>query len=163
MRAPAGPKISHRFLFFGLIPTVALAITVTAYIIMSRISDAESAYSEQGRAYARELAAAAVYGLFVGDNAFLEQTASRYLKRPRVVQIRIFDRDGKMRADLSKTPRGSSYRPGTSTFTEDVIPRRYRSTRILRPRRRRNWVMCSSLSIRRNFRRGWSRSSETAW
>jgi len=122
MRKPAGPKISHRFLFFGLVPTVVLAITVTAYIILSRISDAETAFSEQGRAYARELAAAAVYGLFVGDKAFLEQTASRYLKRPRVIQIQIFDRDGKLRVNLRKTPQGSSRKPGTSTFTEEVIP-----------------------------------------
>jgi len=122
MTRQSGRRISHWFLFFGLVPTIVIGLFLTGYIIMARYSDAEAAFVEHGQAYARELAAASVYGLFVGDDGVLEQAALSYLDRANVIGVAIHDREGAPRAVAGMPLMSNQEDSGVILFEQDVSP-----------------------------------------
>lgn len=116
MTANRNLSITHRFLLAGLVPAVVLALTLTGYLTLDRLHDSERRFAEQGESLSRELAAAAVYGLFVGDTLFLEEMTSRFLKlNERVLKIEILDD----RLNVLVTATSDKAVAGDSTAHED--------------------------------------------
>lgn len=96
-------RIGQRFLLVGLLPAIVLALAITGYLTVDRLRDADQRFNAHGAALSRELAAAAVYGLFVGDNVFLEEMAESFQRRNHhVLRIDVQDTEGNVVVSLAK-------------------------------------------------------------
>ena len=62
-------KIRTRAFMLGLLPTLLVAVVLTAYHLHSRLADLESTMTQQGMAMAHHLASSAEYGVFSGNTA----------------------------------------------------------------------------------------------
>lgn len=77
-------KIRTRAFLLGLLPTLLVAVVLTAFHIHSRFTDLDKAMTQQGVAMARHLAIAAEYGMFSGNAAALENLLEQTMKEPWV-------------------------------------------------------------------------------
>jgi len=57
-------KIRTRALYVGLLPTVLVALVLTAFHLHTRLDDLKTTMAQQGMAMARHLASSAEYGVF---------------------------------------------------------------------------------------------------
>jgi len=67
MKLPGLERIHVRILLITLIPISVISFALGAYLVTSRLADMELAIEETGQAVAEQLASAAIYGLFSGN------------------------------------------------------------------------------------------------
>lgn len=66
-------KIRTRAFLLGLLPTVLVAVVLTAFHVHTRMADLEATMTQQGMATARHLAASAEYGVLSGNTRALDR------------------------------------------------------------------------------------------
>ncbi|MDY0012097.1 MAG: hybrid sensor histidine kinase/response regulator, partial [Rhodocyclaceae bacterium] len=85
--------IRNRVMLVAVLPSVILAVILTAFFTRSRIADIEDAHIDRGRAYARQLAAAAEFALFAGNRPALQRLAESALAESDVRGLTILGPD----------------------------------------------------------------------
>lgn len=85
--------IRNRVMLVAVLPSVILAVILTAFFTRSRIADIEDAHIDRGRAYARQLAAAAEFALFTGNRPALQRLAESALAESDVRGLTILGPD----------------------------------------------------------------------
>jgi len=115
-------RLHSKILLTALLPAMALALLLSAYIISSRLADLDSAVSGRGQAEVRQLASAAFYGLFTGNRDYLRRLADDTLERnPAIREILIKDALGNAVVTLQRVGRGTD-NAGLRSFRATVRP-----------------------------------------
>ena len=94
-------SIRHRVLLLALLPATLLALALSYFFTMSRITDLDQALRARGMAIARHLAPACEYGVFSGNHEILQRLADSALAEPDVIAVYILDSTGKVLAGNS--------------------------------------------------------------
>jgi signal transduction histidine kinase/CheY-like chemotaxis protein len=82
-------KIRTRAFLLGLLPTLLVALVLTAVHVYSRLSDLESTMTQQGMAMARHLASSAEYGVFSGNRAALGKLLDQAMTEPGIASVAV--------------------------------------------------------------------------
>ena len=82
-------KIRTRAFMLGLLPTLLVAVVLTAYHLHSRLADLESTMTQQGTAMAHQLASSAEYGVFSGNTAALGTLLDQAMEEPGVASAAV--------------------------------------------------------------------------
>ncbi len=82
-------KIRTRAFMLGLLPTLLVAVVLTAYHLHSRLADLESTMTQQGTAMAHHLASSAEYGVFSGNTAALGKLLDQAMEEPGVASAAV--------------------------------------------------------------------------
>ena len=82
-------KIRTRAFMLGLLPTLLVAVVLTAYHLHSRLADLESTMTQQGMAMAHHLASSAEYGVFSGNTAALGKLLDQAMEEPGVASAAV--------------------------------------------------------------------------
>ena len=90
--------IRQRVLLIALVPMTVIAFALVAYFTLLRYGDVESALTHRGSTMARQLAPAAVYGMFSGNSTELSRLAQAIAKEADVSAVSFFDRSGQLLA-----------------------------------------------------------------
>ncbi|CAI08263.1 Complex two-component hybrid sensor component containing histidine kinase and response receiver domain [Aromatoleum aromaticum EbN1] len=118
----------------AVLPTLVLAIVLTAFYTGSRVTDHREAHVARGQAFARQLAAASEYAVFSGNRESLRRLAGAMLAETDVLGVMIIDRNGdalaqsgQLDATLPLPPRAAWTRglvtaSGTLRVIEPVLP-----------------------------------------
>lgn len=77
-------KIRTRAFLLGLLPTLLVALVLTAYHLHTRLADLDATTTQQGMTMARHLASAAEYGVFSGNTAALGKLLDQAMAEPGV-------------------------------------------------------------------------------
>jgi signal transduction histidine kinase/ActR/RegA family two-component response regulator len=77
-------KIRTRAFLLGLLPTLLVAIVLTAFHVVSRLDELDARVTQQGMALARHLAASAEYGVLSGNRQALEKLLDQAMDEPGV-------------------------------------------------------------------------------
>jgi signal transduction histidine kinase/ActR/RegA family two-component response regulator len=77
-------KIRTRAFLLGLLPTLLVAVVLTAYHLNTRLDDLETTMTQRGMAMARHLASSAEYGVLSGNSAALGKLLDQALAEPGV-------------------------------------------------------------------------------
>lgn len=108
--------IEARVLFVALAPVVATAVALTLYFTLLRYNDVETALRQRGFAMARQLSAAAQYGLFSGNVAELNRLIQALAHEPDITAITVYDSHGRQLAAIGHDIAAPSPDEGTSTW-----------------------------------------------
>jgi signal transduction histidine kinase/CheY-like chemotaxis protein/HPt (histidine-containing phosphotransfer) domain-containing protein len=95
-----GLRTQYRVMLAGLLPLVLLAMLLSAYLISTRLDVSRGGFEQQGRAYAKEIAAASRYGLFIADASLLETEAAKLLGAEHLYAITILNAGGEAQVHL---------------------------------------------------------------
>ncbi|WP_041646201.1 response regulator [Aromatoleum aromaticum] len=126
--------IRSRVMLVAVLPTLVLAIVLTAFYTGSRVTDHREAHVARGQAFARQLAAASEYAVFSGNRESLRRLAGAMLAETDVLGVMIIDRNGdalaqsgQLDATLPLPPRAAWTRglvtaSGTLRVIEPVLP-----------------------------------------
>ena len=102
-------KIKQQILLVTLLPTTALIVLLSAYLLTSRIADLDRGFQERGEAIAQQIAGAAIHGLFTHNYGGLELLAEETLNQhPDAYKINISDRHELMVVDLTDRDKEAS-------------------------------------------------------
>ncbi|MBW8370927.1 MAG: response regulator [Thiobacillus sp.] len=82
-------KIRTRAFMLGLLPTLLVAVVLTAYHLHSRLDDLERTMTQQGMAMAHHLASSAEYGVFSGNTAELDKLLGQAMEEPGVASAAV--------------------------------------------------------------------------
>lgn len=94
--------IRSRVMLVAVLPAVILAIILTVFFTRSRIADIEDAHIDRGRAFTRQLAAAAEFALFADNRPALHRLAESALSENDVRGLTILGPDGEVVAKVGK-------------------------------------------------------------
>lgn len=86
--------IRSRVMLVAALPTLVLAIVLTAFYTGSRFIDQEEAHLARGQAFARQLAVASEYAVFSGNRESLVRLAAAMVAESDVTGVMILDRNG---------------------------------------------------------------------
>jgi len=86
--------IKSQVLFLALMPTIVIAISLTAYYATTRIKQLEVSLYEQGTAIARHLAPASEYGVFSGNREILLNLINTAQEDPYVRSVTVTQPNG---------------------------------------------------------------------
>lgn len=115
-------RLQSKILLMALLPAMALALLLSAYIISSRLDDLDAAVSGRGQAEVRQLANATFYGLFTGNREYLGRLADVIMDRnPSIRDIQIVDALGNTIVDRQR-PRVGHEHEGIRSFRASVRP-----------------------------------------
>ncbi len=96
--------IRGRSLFLALMPVAFIALLLDVYFINTRINDLEQGLMKRGHAIANQLAPAAEYGLFSGNQEILSRLAKAALSEADVSSVSFFDATDKVLAHAERQP-----------------------------------------------------------
>lgn len=96
--------IRGRSLFLALMPVAAIALLLDVYFINTRVNDLEQGLMERGHAIANQLAPAAEYGIFSGNQEILSRLAKAALNEADVSSVSFFDATDKVLANSDRQP-----------------------------------------------------------
>ena len=82
-------KIRTRAFMLGLLPTLLVAMVLTAFHVYSRLSDLETTMAQQGMAMARHLASSAEYGVLSGNTDALGKLLDQAMAEPGVASAAV--------------------------------------------------------------------------
>jgi len=86
-------SLRSKALLLGVIPAVVMSLLVGGYLVNARLDDLRKALQSRGQALADELAATALYGLFIGDSKTLQASVNGFLSRRDITTITIRSSD----------------------------------------------------------------------
>ena len=87
--------IKERAVFLALAPAIVIAVSLTAYFVILRYADVDSALQNRGLSLVRQLAPAAQYGTFSGNRSELLRLIQATAREPDVSGITIYDVGGR--------------------------------------------------------------------
>ncbi len=90
-------------LLIGILPALALALSVTTYLINSQLSRLSESFNELGHSIASEAAAISVYGIFTRDKSILDQSLKPVFLQADVHAIKVYDNRGILLTYLKKS------------------------------------------------------------
>ena len=96
--------IRGRSLFLALMPVAVIALLLDVYFINTRINDLEQGLMVRGHAIANQLAPAAEYGIFSGNQEILNRLAKAALSEADVSSVSFFDVTDKVLAHAERQP-----------------------------------------------------------
>jgi two-component system, NarL family, sensor histidine kinase BarA len=96
--------IRGRALFLALMPVAVIALLLDIYFINTRVNDLEQGLIERGHAIADQLAPAAEYGIFSGNQEILGRLANAVLREADVSSVSFSDVTGKVLAHAEQQP-----------------------------------------------------------
>jgi len=82
-------KIRTRAFLLGLLPTLLVAMVLTAFHVHTRLADLETTMTQQGMAMARHLGSAAEYGVLSGNTVALEKLLDQAMAEPGVASAAV--------------------------------------------------------------------------
>ena len=82
-------KIRTRAFLLGLLPTLLVAMVLTAFHVHNRLADLETTMTQQGMAMARYLGSAAEYGVLSGNTVVLEKLLDQAMEEPGVASAAV--------------------------------------------------------------------------
>ena len=82
-------KIRTRAFLLGLLPTLLVAMVLTAFHVHTRLADLETTMTQQGMAMARHLGSAAEYGVVSGNTSALEKLLEQAMEEPGVTSAAV--------------------------------------------------------------------------
>lgn len=100
-----GTGLQARIMALALLPVLILALLLGSTMIRQRNQDLELELQQRGQLLARQLAAAADYGLFSGNQAALQALTQAVSHEPSVVGATIADGTGRVMAISGSAPR----------------------------------------------------------
>lgn len=103
-----GTGLQARIMALALLPTLILALLLGSTMIRQRNQDLELDLQQRGQLLARQLAAAADYGLFSGNQSALQALAHAVSQEPSVVGATITDGTGRVMAISGSAPRAGT-------------------------------------------------------
>lgn len=103
--------IKPQVLFLALMPTIVIAVSLTAFYATTRIKQLELSLYEQGKAIARYLAPASEYGVFSGNRDILLNLINTAQEDPYVRSVTVAQANGAV-----LTHSGPPIRPLPRTF-----------------------------------------------
>ena len=104
MKLPGSTTIFAKILIVALTPILLLALILSSYVVNARLGDLDEAFEERGKASAREMASAALLGLFTGDRQVLIRASQQHLAQDiDVVEVLVLDQLG---ATVARARRG---------------------------------------------------------
>jgi len=111
--------IRSRVMLVAVLPTLVLAVVLTAFYTGSRVVDQEEAHLARSQAFARQLAVASEYAVFSANRESLHRLAGAMVAESDVVGVMIIDSNGEPlaysgRPDPALSP--PSDPPGASGF-----------------------------------------------
>jgi signal transduction histidine kinase/CheY-like chemotaxis protein len=77
-------RIRTRAFLLGLLPTLLVAMVLTAYHLHTRLAELDDTLTQQGMAMARHLSSSAEYGVFSGNTAVLGKLLDQAMAEPGV-------------------------------------------------------------------------------
>lgn len=129
--------VRSRVMLVAVLPTLVLAVVLTAFYTGSRVADQEEAHLARSQAFARQLAVASEYAVFSGNRESLHRLASAMVAESDVVGVMIVDSYGQPLAysghpDPGLVPRATERGPSaglvnaraTLRVIEPVLPSR---------------------------------------
>ncbi len=114
-------RIQSRALMLGLLPASVLAVSLTGYMIATRLSDLELSFQERGQAIARELAALGAHAMAVEDYRFLAQISLDLMQRTDVQAAEFYDNTGTALCDIGTPETAAGVQDGKDRFNAPVI------------------------------------------
>ena len=117
-----GLSTRTRILLAGLVPLVLFTVLLAHYFLWDRVQVQQQGFEQMGESYARELAAAARYGLFVGDEAELRQLAHSFVQRSHVHSVEIRSSGDRLAVLESGHDQDHRKERLLRSFTEQVLP-----------------------------------------
>ena len=112
----------RRILLAGLLPLVLFTAVLAHVFVWDRLQAQQRSFEQLGESYARELAAAARYGLFILDEAELRELANSFIHRKHVHGVEI--RGSGNRLTIIEGPFDPNGREDRflRSYTEKVLP-----------------------------------------
>jgi signal transduction histidine kinase len=86
--------IRLRVLIAAVLPVTLVAALLSVIVVTTRIGEMEADHRERGLATARQVAAAAEFGLFAGNDAALQALANAVARQSDVTAVSLLRRDG---------------------------------------------------------------------
>lgn len=119
-------RLQSKLLLMTLLPAALLAVSLSAYVISSRLDDLENAMAGRWQAEANQLANAAFYGLITGNDPYLQEVARTTLGQdPAIERVQIRDALGNVRIDLQRAASADDGQPRPlRQFRTNVKPSR---------------------------------------
>ncbi len=114
--------ISARMLLAALAPVTLIVLWLVGVFLVARMADNDEAHSQRGRSLARQIAAASEYGLFSGNQAFLQSLVRGAMREADVRSVAILDVEGRMLASAGN-PGYAGPPSGESRESEQSDPR----------------------------------------
>ena len=91
-----------RILLAALLPAATIALLLAGFFVSARFADLEETLRERGRAQAHQIAVAAEYGVFSGNQQALQSLADAGLSEANTVGVVITGSGGVLLAHGSK-------------------------------------------------------------
>lgn len=98
--------IRSRVMLVAALPTLVLAVVLTAFYTGSRFMDQEEAHLARGQAFARQLAVASEYAVFSGNRESLMRLSAAMVAEADVTGVIILDRSGRTLATSGRPDAG---------------------------------------------------------
>ena len=105
---PRAKSLRTQALLVGILPALALALSVTTYLINSQLNRLSETFSELGQSIASEAAAISVYGVFTRDKTILDQSLRPVFVQKDVHAIKAYDNRGLLLTYLKKSTERNS-------------------------------------------------------
>ncbi len=114
-------RIQTRALMLGLLPATVLAVSLTGYMIATRLSDLEQSFHERGQAIARELAALGSHAMAVEDYRFLALISRDLMQRTDVQAAEFYDSSGAPQCNIGTPEADEAFQGHKDRFDAPVI------------------------------------------
>lgn len=120
MRWFSNTRLQTKMLLLALVPVCLLASVLSYYLTTTRLDDLEKLFDERGESLARQLATASAYGLFSGNQTYLQKLAEGMLSNGKdLVAIRVADQNDVTFIALDK-PNSGNAKQDIRLFTATV-------------------------------------------
>ena len=118
--------IRARVTLVAVLPTLVLAVLLTAFYATARFADFESNHLSRGNAFARQLVASSEYAVFSGNREALQQLTASLLREEGVLGVTVFDDQGNALASSGNLSTAAALAPSptlSSTLRHDKVLR----------------------------------------
>jgi len=114
--------IRARLLAIAVLPVTVVAALLSATVVATRLGEMEADHRERSHATARQLAAAAEFGLFAGNEGALQTLANAVARQADVRSVILLRRDGGIAASAGQSAAGAVRLPegGRETLDETL-------------------------------------------
>ncbi len=116
------PGIRFRLSLLGVLPTGLIGLGLAAYFVHARIADLDQSLTARGGIILHQLAVASAFPIAAGESEVLRHLAHAALQEDDVVEVDIFDKQGKALTAQTKTQEIPSRQADGSITQTATIP-----------------------------------------
>ncbi|MEW8015214.1 MAG: hypothetical protein AB2807_10655 [Candidatus Sedimenticola endophacoides] len=113
-------RIKVRAMLLGIVPAAVVSLILGSYLFNAQYNSLDEAFTERGRAMAKEAAAISVFGLFIRDREILQSSLEPVLARADVIGLSVRDEKGDI---LFRFDAPGQDEQGERPFFADVLSR----------------------------------------